>query len=293
MKNTIWITILFVFPAGSQGMGVVSMEAVKWKMGEFSDLGKKPVTVILTNAEPNLAFSNVIYQQDYSEGAARIAGLIKSAEEEGDDPNIPFFILPEQLWIVFDDDSGSVYPYLYNAYSSIIRAADGVRTSEELDDFMEWLRICQIDRQPKKKIAFEKIRWKRGEFSDLKKEAIGLVLSDAEPNLVFAKAESKQDFSEEAARIAYLFGNDPLAADFIPSTSWNQQMWIAFKDGSGSVFECYDQSFDETYIRAGNTARRSQAAQDMLNLVRRRDRLRREVREGKKEPCPTFAPAEP
>ena len=288
MKNLIWIMMLAVLYTGCQSRAAVSLETIKWKIGTFADLKKKPVSMVLTNSEPNLIFSNVIYQQDYSEGAMQIAALIKSADEEEDDPNVPFFIFQEQLWVVFEDGTGSVFPYLYNAGSSTIRAGDGVRDSERLDDFMEWLRVCQVDRQPQKEIAFEQIKWKKGEFSDLKKDVIGLVISDAEPNLDFANAESKDDLSEEASRIAYFFSDNPYVEDFPPTRRWNQQMWLAFKDGTGSVFECYDQIFSDTYIRAGDIARRSVAAKIMLDLVRYRDRLRKEIREGKKEPCPAF-----
>ncbi len=182
MKNIIWIILAVALHAVCYSMTPASLEAVQWEIGTFSDLKKIPISVVLTNSEPNLVFTNTVYQQDYSEGAVQIVELIRSAEEEEDDPNIPFFILPEQLWIVFNDGSGSVFPYAYEPYASIVRSIDGVRISEELDDLMEWIRVCRIDRQPQKVIPFEEVRWKKGQFSDLTKKAIGLVTSDAEPN---------------------------------------------------------------------------------------------------------------
>lgn len=295
MRELITFTFLFVILSGCQASEKVSLDKIHWETGSFADLNKKPVSVILTNSEPNLFIAHTLYQQDFSKRASQIVHLIQTGVQEQEDVSeLPFFYLPEQLWIAFEDGTGSVFPFYFDAHSSCIRASEGIHYSDGLAELMEWIRFCQIEHQPPSKIEFEKVKWKRGVFTDLKKEAIGIVISykdshtindsDSELNFDFKESEL-DDVSEEAARIAYLLGYNKTAEEFQSDRPLTQKMWIAFKDGTGSVFDCYEQAYSDCYIRSGNIARRSPQANAVLYMIRRYPYLRQQIRDGKKPPC--------
>lgn len=287
MKGLISLALLTTLCIGCQQKEGVSLNEINWKIGQFTDLEKEPVAVILTNTEPSLIYNNLLYKEDYSERAKQIIGLIKSADEEVAGPEDILPNLPEQLWIAFEDGTGSVFPYLYNAGSPVIIAGKAARCSERLGDFLEWLHVHQIDRQPKKDIVFEKIKWRKGKLSDLNKKATGLVISKAVSELDFNLAKDKEDFSEEAARIAFLFGHDSERENYPFTNPMQYQMWIAFEDGTGSVFECDTELMRNYTIKADDGTWCSQSANEIMDLVRYRNLYRKEINEtGKVRVCP-------
>ena len=106
-----------------------------------------------------------------------------------------------------------------------------------------------------------------------KKEAVAVVISNAEPNLDFKKAVAKEAVNEGASRVAYLFGCSFGVEDFPSSRALGQQLWVAFKDGTGRVFEFDDEISGDYSIKSGSVMRRNQLANDVLGLVRSRNSL--------------------
>ena len=296
MKKLIATTFLFVLLAGCQADEKVSLDKIHWKVGAYADLDKKPISIILTNREPNLLITNTLYQQNFSEEGSQIVRLIQTGTQEKEDcSSLPFFYFPEQLWIAFEDNTGSVFSFFFDGYSSCIRAKEGIHYSDELADLMEWVRFCQVEHQPAHKVEYDKIKWKKGDLADLNKtEAVSIVIayqdsdckvkSNAELSFDF-KESQLDDISKEAARISYLLGYDETAEEFHSDELLTQQMWIAFKDGTGSVFDCYENAHSDFYIRLGDIVRRAPQAQSVLEMIRRYPHLRRQVSKGKKPPC--------
>jgi hypothetical protein len=109
-------------------------------------------------------------------------------------------------------------------------------------------------------MTLDQLRWKLGSFSDLEKTPVTVIVTNSESSLDFAKAEYKNDFSEEAAQIVNLIHSAQKETGILskhPVIDFSEQIWITFSDGSRSVYPYYCDLGRNSYIQSGDSIYRS------------------------------------
>jgi hypothetical protein len=260
----------------------MSLDQIKWKWGSFSDLKKTPVSVVVTNIQSDLDFTKVGYKDDFSEESVQIVDMLKSAKpvtpyREGY-YSYPYSELHEQIWILFANGKGRVFPFEYDLRASFVQAGKKRRMKYGLSTVMDKIHLQNAYRRYPQEIHWNQIQWKQGSFSDLEKEVVGVKITDFEPDLKFDNVLYQWDFNDESLRIGYYLRTTPAAAidPLLESMIKKQQIWLVFLDGTGCVFSYYDDQRGEyarqshyrfhdasTFIQSGDAVK----ALDNINVA--------------------------
>jgi hypothetical protein len=250
---------------------------IQWKQGSFSDLEKEIVGVMISDFEPALNFNKVLYQWDYSDESLRIGYFLRSALAVPIDPLLESMLKQQQMWLVFSDGTGGVFPYFddkrkeYAQQSNYriaganwyIQSGDLVKGTEDINVAFTWKCAWGPVRNIPS-VDMWKVTWKEGTASDLEKLPYHAFMTNSDPNYHYETKKTNGRFDVcDWVEITELIKR----ADVVESCpDLQDRLRIIFEDGTGSIFPfLYDSEKKVCYVKIGEVVKCSAGLAKRVN----------------------------